>query len=467
MFKRFATVILMTAMFLTFLPALAGDLLPDDVSDYLLADERSDYRIIDHCIIENYCFVATKHENGTNCLFGFKQTEDGWDLYVRTEKALPQGEGVIRIGNSQGSDRLVDGYHYTLPTLSIGRESAKFGDFDDMGVSYILQNGRWMLEDVFHKGDDQVDSFFLTLGADSVTYYAEYEARWPRGTVKATVQRDLRYVNLSALPTTYAAAREKLTQAPELPGSDKLAAQEIKFTGGRKYPVYSAPDETSLRGANGKAIVSTNSWIQVFGREGDWILIQYSIDAKHYRFGYIDAKALPKSAQVPDLTLDAEPAWSIESVTLTDDPLYSNNPLLTLPEGAPLTWLATLGDWAYVESSSGDHLRGFVPAASLTRNRVFNLVNHPRDNGQVVFSGQADIAPDGLLTLTVSPIAVNPAALQMLDTLSGDLLLTLTKGADGLFTGTAMLPEGLTSLTLLPLDDAGAPIEAGRIRMEW
>ena len=41
--------------------------------------------------------------------------------------------------------------------------------------------------------------------------------------------------------------------------------------------MYAAPDSKSLRGAKGRARVSTNGWIQVFGSEGDWILVQYDI----------------------------------------------------------------------------------------------------------------------------------------------------------------------------------------------
>ena len=66
------------------------------------------------------------------------------------------------------------------------------------------------------------------------------------------------------------------SNAPELPGGT-LTASLVSFTSNHTYPVYAAPDSKSLRGAKGRARVSTNGWIQVFGSEGDWILVQMCI----------------------------------------------------------------------------------------------------------------------------------------------------------------------------------------------
>ncbi len=151
--------------------------------------------------------------------------------------------------------------------------------------------------------------------------------------------------------------------APELPNGSDLEATEIKFTGGEKYEVYSAPDKKSIRGGNGKAKVSTNGWIQVFGRENGWILIQYSIDSEHYRFGYISEKSLPKKAAVEDLQFSPISAAIDHPVTVTDDPLFSQTALTTLTGGETVSWLATVGDWAYIE---GTNFRGFIPADTLS-----------------------------------------------------------------------------------------------------
>ena len=154
----------------------------------------------------------------------------------------------------------------------------------------------------------------------------------------------------------------KLTKAPTLPDGSDLKATEIKFTGGKKYEVYSAPDKNSIRGGNGKAKVSTNGWIQVFGKENGWILIQYSIDSEHYRFGYISEKALPKKAAVEDLQFSPVSAVIDHPVSVTDDPLFSQSTLTTFTGGETVSWLATMGNWAYIE---GTDFRGFIPADAL------------------------------------------------------------------------------------------------------
>ena len=74
---------------------------------------------------------------------------------------------------------------------------------------------------------------------------------------------------LLALLTCFAAALADTGSRPEIP-QGTLNAEVMPFTPGQTYAVYSAPDSRSIRGAKGRARVSTNGWIQVFGAEGDW-----------------------------------------------------------------------------------------------------------------------------------------------------------------------------------------------------
>ena len=86
---------------------------------------------------------------------------------------------------------------------------------------------------------------------------------------------------------------------PSIPAGT-LNASLISFTSNQTYPVYSAPDSRSIRGAKGRARVSTNGWIQVVGSEDDWILVQYDITDTHNRIGYIYKNALPAGVTVPE-----------------------------------------------------------------------------------------------------------------------------------------------------------------------
>lgn len=107
-------------------------------------------------------------------------------------------------------------------------------------------------------------------------------------------------------------------EAPSLPGGT-LTADVVSFASKQTYAVYAAPDSKGIRGANGRARVSTNDWIQVFGTDGDWLLVQYAITDSHFRIGYIDKKALPEDAQISELCLTAIPAVVNYDVVVTGD----------------------------------------------------------------------------------------------------------------------------------------------------
>lgn len=341
--------------------------MPAEIQDFFSSESRQDNIIMDYVVIENYCFVATRSGERTNTLFGFKQTDEGWKYWLKNADAMPQGGHRILLGNAQGTNRLVDDYVYKLPTLSIAIIQEEEDDFCAHGLTYELRSGVWTLEDM---SSNDKEEYHVTLGDNRLTYYDEYEAVRAKGTVRGTVQRNLRYISVSAIPTNYYDAKDKLTVAPQLPASAELKAQEIKFTGNRKYDVYSAPTSASYRGANGKAVVSTNSWIQVFGVEDGWAMIQYSIDADHYRIGYITEDALPAKADVGELAFSPTPALTTFYTTyMTDDPFYSKQQILRLEPFAEVTLLGTIGSWAYIEVESPQLTRGFVPADTVFTDR--------------------------------------------------------------------------------------------------
>ncbi len=359
--KMLRTLLIALLLALPFASALAEDAPPADVTAFFASEARSEYTIMDHVIIKNYCFVAARSGESTNTLFGFKATDDGWKYWMKNQNALPQGGYAIMIYDNTGGLHAVGSGKYTLPTLCIGRIEPVYGEYADWWLNYSLRNGAWKLEEIH----DVNNNTRVLFDPDLLTYYGTPDGFKRIGAVRATVQRDLRYINISNIPLDYSDAKDKLTVAPSLPASAELRAQEIKFTGGRKYDVYSAPSVLSYHGANGKAAVSTNSWIQVFGTEDGWAMIQYSIDADHYRIGYIPEEALPASADVDALNFSPVPAWTSRAATLTDDPFFSNRGIINLPSLTDVQWLATIGSWAYVEVSSPQLMRGFVPANAL------------------------------------------------------------------------------------------------------
>ncbi|NLA53655.1 MAG: hypothetical protein GX858_04780, partial [Clostridiales bacterium] len=171
--------------------------------------------------------------------------------------------------------------------------------------------------------------------------------------------------------------------APPTISLGTLTALQVSLPRGLKLPVYTGPGWEYARAAKGKATASTNGWVQVFGREGDWLLILYSISDRQLRFGYVTAAGLPQDigAEV-DLALvwDSIPQTLRQSAAITDDPLASHAHLAQLPAGAEVLLLERMGEWAYVQlQDDGRLLRGFVwddaltPAASLDESIPFDL----------------------------------------------------------------------------------------------
>lgn len=158
---------------------------------------------------------------------------------------------------------------------------------------------------------------------------------------------------------------------PVIPTMDSpyaLREQQAVFERGQSLPVYSGPEEDDAQAAEGGASVSTNDWIQVFGRYGGRLLIQYGMGTR-YRIGWIDAQALaePERVQMLNLVNDTAQITDLDC-PMTDDPLGSRETLVMLPSRTWVDVWAYLGeDWAYVRAQLDDRVYwGFIPSIYLT-----------------------------------------------------------------------------------------------------
>lgn len=152
------------------------------------------------------------------------------------------------------------------------------------------------------------------------------------------------------------------------------------FPKNKRYAVYSGPNEDYLRGANGKAVVSTNAPVQILGRENGWILIQYAIDDNHHRIGWIYDNAIQFDIWVSELPSPYCTATLKKNALITDDPFYSEAPLLSFPTDIEVNVLARLSDWIYIESTSEASFRGFVRDDQLTPGIVFDSASWPHSD---------------------------------------------------------------------------------------
>lgn len=357
--KRFLALLLCIALFLGLVPtAMADAALPQDVATYF-SDAKFNGYTFDQCVeVNNYCFVLLRNEK-ENILYGFRKSNGAYKYWMRSKNAVPQSASGLEMFNCK--DYVVEGSMLKLGNSSFGIMAMDANGSDFEAVYYSLVDDNWLVKAYVNTAVD-ISMYFKY---DTLTYYSYYD-RDRLGTMTGTFQRDIRHTNVNRIPRSLADAKAKLTTAPELPADSELVAEEIKFTGGKKYSVYSGPGKDFLRGGNNKAAVSTNDWIQVFGEEDGWILVQYAINKNTYRFGYIEATALPKNTTVKALDFNATEATATVAVNMTDDPLFSNTTLTSLPAGTQVTWLATMGNWAYIATElNNTPVRGFVPASAL------------------------------------------------------------------------------------------------------
>lgn len=153
----------------------------------------------------------------------------------------------------------------------------------------------------------------------------------------------------------------------------------ICFPAGEKYPVYFGPGYGYDRMAEGKASVSTNGWIRVYGEEtgtvldhhgspGASVLIEYEISEGRHRFGWVASADLPVSVSVwQPLPWQWGYAHTNRTTSVTDDPFCSQTGVATLPAGTDVQVLLAFGDWTYIDAPP---IRGFVPSSALTEDEI-------------------------------------------------------------------------------------------------
>lgn len=348
--------------------AISFDNLPLDIQRYFESEALDDaivlsvYNGVEHSKSNLGIYVLVRTGTKTNTLYAFHLVDNTWVLAFKTQKAIPQTDHALEVFLSDSGEEWPTGEHYVIPHLSIFQIN-EWNEYPELNITFKLLDGQWML----HRIWSYTEYASMLIDHNTVSYYEDTESTKIVGTAHRLFQRNIMDFDLSELPKTLQEAREKNT-AMHNSSRNELQAMDIKFAGGKKYPVYSAPNEQALRGANGKALVSTNDWIQVFGHENGWFLICYRINNSHQRIGYIDSGSLPMDTDIPSLNFTRIPTWTVGPATLTDDPLFSQNEITVIPTDTLVTWLSNIGDWAYVEYADRNNhqiARGFIDAAEL------------------------------------------------------------------------------------------------------
>lgn len=324
-------------------------------------------------------FLLVQHE-GERELWLYRFTERGWRMDNVNSGGIPQIDlPYVRLGVSRGG-----GSYETRGSLWYDPETHDFayptgprigvytsnGETLEERVEYVWQDMAFRLT---HYGDNPVCQIDVVEG-DLLVFYNISDP----GITSARYSFDqtIGGVDFYDLPRRAEDVRITGLDEPSIPADIKppimdrqsfLAVQDVKLKPG-KYPVYMGPGEEFGRAANGKAAVSTNSWVQVFGEYDDWLLIHYAVSAEQYRFGWIRDDALARAQPIAVLPLVFGDIVNGEDMTLTDDPLNSRTPTVTLPEKwHDLEYLAQLGEsYSLVRTVvDGKTWWGFIPSWSL------------------------------------------------------------------------------------------------------
>lgn len=169
---------------------------------------------------------------------------------------------------------------------------------------------------------------------------------------------------LSIMNTAGMAVEENIHSMPD----DMLPVLEIQLPEGHKCAVYSGPGEEFFRPSNGKAVVSTNDWVQVFGNDFGWVMIRYALSEGRTRIGYINEADLPEAFFIPytlPYQFEYGRAVAKKNVKMTDDPFLSETAMLSFAAGTEFITLHRMEEWWYVETIHGEQARGFIRADQL------------------------------------------------------------------------------------------------------
>ena len=142
-----------------------------------------------------------------------------------------------------------------------------------------------------------------------------------------------------------------------------------QFPKGKTYEVYRGPGQNYGRSANGKASVSTNDTIMVYGVRGGWMLISYGISGGHTRYGWISTSGLPASMfeYCPELIFPGDDGTEYvyatvrEECRMVDVLNLERNFIYPLQPGDSVHCLAEMNGWVLVEIYAYDEpYWGFV-----------------------------------------------------------------------------------------------------------
>lgn len=364
MMKKFALLLL---VFLLCCGAALADM-PEEARAYVELNypgyQLEDYLTVEGTSMGDHGLMLIRHA-GKRILLCFRPFDGKWMCWLDTPGAVPQDEHPARLGSypadmsltrlwdpDEKNNYLSDGLNFYAYT-SDGEMSIQAVGYHWQEDGFQLMGYQWDAGQYVDVMDDQL--IFYNIGSGM------------SGWAVREIETDLVGVEFDRLPHTPEDVQRARNEIIPYSTLEVMHDYDNTFEAGLRFPVYMGPGKGYGRSGNGKAVVSTNDWIEVFGSWGDWLFIHYSIDGDRCRFGWITADALLED--VPAAPLREFMWFQVdEDCTLTDDPRGRQGALCQVPAGAEVERLAYLGeDWCYVRyEHAGQTWWGFIPSRVVT-----------------------------------------------------------------------------------------------------
>ena len=145
---------------------------------------------------------------------------------------------------------------------------------------------------------------------------------------------------------------------------------ETYFKPKQMLKVFDGPGDFYRRGANGKAVMSTNGRCYAAGWEGGYLMVMYEVNTGGVRVGFTSGKGFKDKIDLPALNFAYTPTTVQARGQVTEDPVRALTPIAAVEPGTQVTFLTRYYhsnmNWDYIEfTSNGQLMRGFVPEGVL------------------------------------------------------------------------------------------------------
>ena len=355
--KRFACIAaILLLLVICGIASAEEDELPAEIKQYF-DNETSIVEIEDFSYSEQFLFAITKNSNKERVLYGFQQNEGQWDFIIKTKSVFPDTNLQAYVSTDEEYQDFYGIHHVPFMTLLF---SDPHKDHQSILIFFVYDGIAFTLNEV----NDYNNSAYVRYKQNTVMIYDDDSCFSQKADIKysmPTSLSDFDYEYFIAYINKWNKEYYTLTNQVNFDENFPLL---YYHPNDQIFTVCSAPTSAAYVEANGKAKVSTNDWILVYGKENGYYLIQYSINETAMRYGYIPSSTLTY-LNMGEFNWANQDATLKKKTNLINDPCGSKTKIRSLPKGTKIKILGMLNEWAYIECQTPYIVRGFVDYKAL------------------------------------------------------------------------------------------------------